>query len=326
MEDKSNTKPKLKPARKYVSQKMEEARAKMQDITSSVNSTAYGSECLSQQEGPQEQESADVVVPDYSQQEQQLLPVAEAPMVPGEMAEATLGSLSVKQFTLSLETLLNTLLDNRLDAKQKALEEKTKAAEAAGIELVTPENALVKCVEFINLIKGDFNMYREQKNAIAKEQEQTLATVNSQADTAKRLETVIGRIEKVQGVKAPIRPPFPLWACLAYLFWHWPMYAFAYLWLSKYFRRFCFLITFFVILIQTCYIVLLASDNRTMRYEHAKYVTARNWLYVTGDTAATNKFNHLDLLFEDVDFNEKKIINLNDHIRELHEKMMRGQL
>ena len=307
MEDKSN-KPKLKPAKRYVSKEK----------------VSESSDHLSQQDEPQEQEHDDeeVIVPD-GQQDAESPPVNTDKLVPDGMADVTLGSIHFSSFSLVFETLFNTVLNNRAAARQKALEEKIEKQKAEGIDVVTNDNALPKCVEFINLIKDDYNMYREQKNEIGKEQAQTLATVKTQADTAKRLETVIGRIEKVQGIKAPIRPPFPSWACLAYLFWHWPMYAFAWLWLSKYFRRFCFLITFFVILIQTCYIFLLANDNRTMRYEHDQYVTVRNWLYVTGDTAATNRFNKVELLYRDVDFNKEEITRLNEYIQKRHEQNLK---
>lgn len=89
--------------------------------------------------------------------------------------------------------------------------------EAKCVELAADENRMSDS-EYMNIISSDFNLYREQKNAVAKEQEQTLKIVAQQAETAKRLETVIGRIEDVQGVKAPKRPPFPSWAYLVYLF------------------------------------------------------------------------------------------------------------
>ena len=53
-----------------------------------------------------------------------------------------------------------------------------------------------------------------------------------------------------------------------------------------------------------------------------KYVTVRNWSYVAGDTAAVNRFNEVDILFEDTKFNREKIEQLNDHIRSKHEQML----
>ena len=214
-------------------------------------------------------------------------------------------------------------MDNREAARKLKQQELERKAEEEGINLVTPENAVVKCVEYMNAIKDGYDMYKKQKGAIAQEQKQTLDTVKQQADTAKRLETVIGRIEDVQGVKAPKRPPFPSWACLTYLFWHWPVYAFACMWLSKYFRRFCFLITLFVILMQTCLIFLLTCDNKTLHHDRAKYVTVRNWSYVVGDTSAMNRFNKVDLLFEDVEFNKEQIDGLNKYIRSRHEQNLK---
>lgn len=84
----------------------------------------------------------------------------------------------------------------------------------------------------MNDILTSYNLYKKHESTIDKQQTKSKEIADTQNETAKRLETVIGRIENVQGVKAPKRPPFPSWACLAYLFWHWPMYGFAYLWQS----------------------------------------------------------------------------------------------
>lgn len=100
------------------------------------------------------------------------------------------------------------------------------------------------------------------------------------------------------------------------------MYGFAFLWQSKYFRRFCFLIAFLVMVLEFCLIVLLASENGTLHHDRVKYVTVRNWSYVAGDTAAVNRFNEVDILFEDTKFNREKIEQLNDHIRSKHEQML----
>lgn len=67
-------------------------------------------------------------------------------------------------------------------------------------------------------------------------------------------------------------------------------------------------------------IVLLASDNKNLAHDHAKYVTVRNWSYVMKDTAAINRFNRVDLLFEDVKFNREQIEELDEFIRTKHEK------
>ena len=172
----------------------------------------------------------------------------------------------------------------------------------------------------MNDILTGYNLYKKHESAIDKQQTKSKEIADTQNETVKRLETVIGRIEDVQGVKAPKRPPFPSWACLAYLFWHWPMYGFAYLWQSKYFRRFCFLIAFFVMVMEFCLIVVLALDNKSLHLDHAKYVTVRNWSYVMKDTAAVNRFNKVDLLFEDVKFNREQIDELDEFIRTKHEK------
>ena len=69
-----------------------------------------------------------------------------------------------------------------------------------------------------------------------------------------------------------------------------------------------------------CLIVVLALDNKSLHLDHAKYVTVRNWSYVMKDTAAVNRFNKVDLLFEDVKFNREQIDELDEFIRTKHEK------
>ncbi|MDR3857997.1 hypothetical protein [Parabacteroides sp.] len=231
-----------------------------------------------------------------------------------------LTEIDVHDFCFLFETLFNALSDNREEAKRKAREESRRKQEESGIDVITPENALVKCTGFMNDILTGYNLYKKHESAIDKQQTKSKEIADTQNETVKRLETVIGRIEDVQGVKAPKRPPFPSWACLAYLFWHWPMYGFAYLWQSKYFRRFCFLIAFFVMVMEFCLIVVLALDNKSLHLDHAKYVTVRNWSYVMKDTAAVNRFNKVDLLFEDVKFNREQIDELDEFIRTKHEK------
>ena len=75
-----------------------------------------------------------------------------------------------------------------------------------------------------------------------------------------------------------------------------------------------------MIVVQFCMIVLLACDNKNLTHDHAKYVTVRNWSYVMKDTAAINRFNRVDLLFEDVKFNREQIEELDEFIRTKHEK------
>ena len=316
--DKSNTKPKLKPANKYVSKdKFNEMMGKMQDISSSITPLQNGFVHCNK---PLEQsDDADVVVPLCHPNSEQL-DESQDLQVLQEYTDKILSDMTVYDFNIVLETTFNALLDNRAEANRKAQEERIKKQEEAGIDVITPENALAKCVKIMNDMKNSYDLYKNQKGAIAEEQQQTLKTVNQQADTAKRLETVVGRIEDVQGVKAPKRPPFPSWACLTYMFWHWPMYAFASMWLSKYFRRFCFLITFCVIVLQSYLIFLLTIDNNTMHHDRAKYVTVRNWSFVVGDTATVSRFKHVDWLYDDIEFNKEQIAELNEFIRTKHEQ------
>ena len=313
----NTTKPKLKPARRITKEKVQEVKDKMDDISSSVVSSQTVS--AHPAESSEQVEDADVIVP-VSQPDSESDDVTENPPIDGEFTDKMLKDIDVHDFCFILETMYNYTADHREEAKRKEREESRRKQEEAGIDVITPENALVKCTGFMNDILTGYNLYKKHESAIDKQQTKSKEIADTQNETVKRLETVIGRIEDVQGVKAPKRPPFPSWACLAYLFWHWPMYGFAYLWQSKYFRRFCFLIAFFVMVMEFCLIVVLALDNKSLHLDHAKYVTVRNWSYVMKDTAAVNRFNKVDLLFEDVKFNREQIDELDEFIRTKHEK------
>ena len=315
----NTTKPKLKPARRITKEKVQEVKDKMDDISSSVVSSQTVS--AHPAESSEQVEDADVIVP-VSQPDSESDDVTENPPIDGEFTDKMLKDIDVHDFCFILETMYNYTADHREEAKRKAREENIRKREASGEVVWTTENAVIKCSQYMNTISNDFNLYREQKNAVAKEQEQTLKTVTQQAETAKRLETVIGRIEDVQGVKAPKRPPFPSWACLAFLFWHWPMYGFAYLWQSKYFRRFCFLTAFFVMVLEFCMIVLLSYDNKDLHHDRAKYVTVRNWSLVEGDTATINKFDYVDFIYSDVKYRKDDIDALQETIRKKYDIMM----
>ena len=315
----NTTKPKLKPARMITKEKVQEVKDKMADISSTVVSSQTVS--AHPAESSEQVEDADVIVP-VSQPDSESVDVTENPPIDGEFTDKMLKDIDVHDFCFILETMYNYTADHREEAKRKAREENIRKREASGEVVWTTENAVIKCSQYMNTISNDFNLYREQKNAVAKEQEQTLKTVAQQAETAKRLETVIGRIEDVQGVKAPKRPPFPSWACLAYLFWHWPMYGFAYLWQSKYFRRFCFLTAFFVMVLEFCMIVLLSYDNKDLHHDRAKYVTVRNWSLVEGDTATINKFDYVDFIYSDVKYRKDDIDALQETIRKKYDIMM----
>lgn len=177
----------------------------------------------------------------------------------------------------------------------------------------------------MNDILTGYNLYKKHESAIDKQQTKSKEISDTQNETVKRLETVIGRIEDVQGVKAPKRPPFPSWACLAFLFWHWPMYGFAFLWQSKYFRRFCFLTAFFVMVLEFCIIVLLSYDNKDLHRDRAKYVTVRNWSLVEGDTATINKFDYVDFIYSDVKYRKDDIDALHETIRKKYDVMMENK-
>lgn len=295
----------------------------MKDKMTDISSTVVSSQTVSAHpaESSEQVEDADVIVP-VSQPDSESVDVTENPPIDGEFTDKMLKDIDVHDFCFILETMYNYTADHREEAKRKAREENIRKREASGEVVWTTENAVIKCSQYMNTISNDFNLYREQKNAVAKEQEQTLKTVTQQAETAKRLETVIGRIEDVQGVKAPKRPPFPSWACLAYLFWHWPMYGFAYLWQSKYFRRFCFLTAFFVMVLEFCIIVLLSYDNKDLHRDRAKYITVRNWSLVEGDTATINKFDYVDFIYSDAKYRKDDIDALHETIRKKYDIMM----
>lgn len=313
----SITKPKLKPARTITKEKVQAAKDKMTDVSSSVVSTQNGA--VPSADSSEQVDESDVIVP-VCQPGTESADMPESQPIEVEFSDRMLTEIDVHDFCFLFETLFNALSDNREEAKRKAREESRRKQEESGIDVITPENALVKCTGFMNDILTGYNLYKKHESAIDKQQTKSKEIADTQNETVKRLETVIGRIEDVQGVKAPKRPPFPSWACLAYLFWHWPMYGFAYLWQSKYFRRFCFLIAFFVMVMEFCLIVVLALDNKSLHLDHAKYVTVRNWSYVMKDTAAVNRFNKVDLLFEDVKFNREQIDELDEFIRTKHEK------
>lgn len=315
----NTTKPKLKPARMITKEKVQEVKDKMADISSTVVSSQTVS--AHPAESSEQVEDADVIVP-VSKPDSESVDVTENPPIDGEFTDKMLKDIDVHDFCFILETMYNYTADHREEAKRKEREESRRKQEEAGIDVITPENALVKCTGFMNDILTGYNLYKKHESAIDKQQTKSKEIADTQNETVKRLETVIGRIEDVQGVKVPKRPPFPSWACLAYMFWHWPMYGFAFLWQSKYFRRFCFLIAFLVMVLEFCLIVLLASENGTLHHDRVKYVTVRNWSYVAGDTAAVNRFNEVDILFEDTKFNREKIEQLNDHIRSKHEQML----
>ena len=317
----SKTKPKLKPA-KSIGKRLQDAKEKMIDISSSVGSTQNGALPLNE---PSEQEvDADVIVP-ACQPGSESVDVPEGAQVEDKFSDMLLGSLSVHEFCTFFETALNTMLDNRNIAQEKANREMIEKAKAQGEKAYTVEEVLSQCTMYMEAIVKSYNLYATHKSAIDKRQSEIGETQKGLKEVCNGLSTIIGRIEDVQGVKAPRRPPFPSWACLAYLFWHWPMYGFARCWQSKYFRRFCFLIAFFVMVLEFCLIVVLACDNKILNHDRAKYVTVRNWSYVMNDTSAVNRFDYVDLLFEDVKFNREKLDKLDEYIRTKYEMNQRSR-
>lgn len=205
----------------------------MKDKMADISSTVVSSQTVSAHpaDSSEQVEDADVIVP-VSQPDSESVDVTENPPIDGEFTDKMLKDIDVHDFCFILETMYNYTADHREEAKRKEREESRRKQEESGIDVITPENALVKCTGFMNDILTGYNLYKKHESAIDKQQTKSKEIADTQNETAKRLETVIGRIEDVQGVKAPKRPPFPSWACLAYMFWHWPMYGFAFLWQS----------------------------------------------------------------------------------------------
>ena len=69
--------------------------------------------------------------------------------------------------------------------------------------------------------------------------------------------------------------------------------------------------------------MLLAYDNRAYHNERMKYNIVRNWSYVLEDSAAMNRFNKVDLLFEDVEFNREKIMDIGNMIQTKNEELQK---
>ena len=63
----------------------------------------------------------------------------------------------------------NAYSDNREEAKRKAKEESRRKQEESGIDVITPENALVKCTGFMNDILTGYNLYKKHESAIDKQ-------------------------------------------------------------------------------------------------------------------------------------------------------------
>lgn len=318
MDNKNNSKPKMKAAKKV----KEEVEAKVAQTKSDVVENIFKEEPKSIPVPSFEEEETD----DSALQCQTESPPPDVPESPSDknlLMKMAVADISFGDFCMGIETAFLTTMNQREENRKKENAEYIRQQRAKGREPITTENALVKCADYLKVLVETYNLYKTHNSAIDKQQAQSKAIADEQSDTVKRLETVVGKIEKVQGVKAPIRPPFPSWACLTFLFWHWPMYAFSYCWQSKYFRRFCFLVAFFVMIIEFCLIVLLAYDNRAYHNERIKYNIVRNWSYVLEDSAAMKRFDKVDLLFEDVEFNREKIMDIGNMIQTKNEELQK---
>lgn len=193
----NTTKPKLKPARMITKEKVQEVKDKMADISSTVVSSQTVS--AHPAESSEQVEDADVIVP-VSQPDSESVDVTENPPIDGEFTDKMLKDIDVHDFCFILETMYNYTADHREEAKRKAREESKRKQEESGIDVITPENALVKCTGFMNDILTGYNLYKKHESAIDKQQTKSKEIADTQNETVKRLETVISRIEDVQGV------------------------------------------------------------------------------------------------------------------------------
>lgn len=174
----------------------------MKDKMADISSTVVSSQTVSAHpaESSEQVEDADVIVP-VSQPDSESDDVTENPPIDGEFTDKMLKDIDVHDFCFILETMYNYTADHREEAKRKEREESRRKQEEAGIDVITPENALVKCTGFMNDILTGYNLYKKHESAIDKQQTKSKEIADTQNETVKRLETVIGRIEDVQGVK-----------------------------------------------------------------------------------------------------------------------------
>lgn len=164
---------------------------KMDDISSSVVSLQTVS--AHPAESSEQVEDADVIVP-VSQPDSESDDVTENPPIDGEFTDKMLKDIDVHDFCFILETMYNYTADHREEAKRKEREESRRKQEESGIDVITPEKALVKCTSFMNDILTGYNLYKKHESAIDKQQTKSKEIADTQNETVKRLETVIGRI------------------------------------------------------------------------------------------------------------------------------------
>lgn len=154
------------------------------------------------------QENADVIIP-ATQHNEEPTDLPDADSKEDELYDLRLSDNSIGDLSSLMETCFLTALHKHEKAKSEAPKELIEEQKAKGIDIVTPENALEKGTKFMNTVKNDFNLNKIVKKSIGKDHALLCEKIKTQDKIVKRLETIVGRTEKVH------RPPFPTWACLA---------------------------------------------------------------------------------------------------------------
>ena len=143
----------------------------MTDKMADISSTVVSSQTVSAHpaDSSEQVEDADVIVP-VCQPGTESADMPESQPIEVEFSDRMLTEIDVHDFCFLFETLFNALSDNREEAKRKAREESRRKQEESGIDVITPENALVKCTGFMNDILTGYNLDKKHDSAINKQQ------------------------------------------------------------------------------------------------------------------------------------------------------------
>ena len=326
-------KKKLKPANKYVSRNnTTKERPEKQEKASPVSSKPKEPVPVPEDEGhvpkdegyvPDDTDMTDVIVTDcLSESESVDSSRTESPA--DGPHELTVADMSASEFYSRLETAFINGLVKR-DEQKKAEEEEfqkevRRKKEEEGIDIITPDTAIEQCVEFMNTIAKNYNMYADQSDDISMQQEMTLETTKLQSKNIESLNTLIYDVEDLTGVKVPCRPPFPSWKWIPYLIWHIPIYVLACIWHTRFFRKCCYLAAIIFIAIQNIKISNLRRENGALQLDHDIYIDVRNWSIVKLDKSAIHSFEYVESLYNDTAFNRHEIQSLKKFIYEQHER------
>ena len=326
-------KKKLKPANKYVSRNnTTKERPEKQEKSSPASSKPKEAVPVPEDEGhvpkderqfQNEADMTDVIVTDcLSESEDVDSSQTESPA--DGKREMTVADMSASEFYSRLEAaFINGLVkrDEQKKAEEEELQEEIRRLkEEEGIDVISPENAVDKCIECLDAIEDDFNMYVKHSNDISKQQEMVLETTKLQSKNIEQLKTLIYDVEDLTGVKVPCRPPFPSWKWIPYLIWHIPIYVLACIWHTRFFRKCCYLAAIIFMAIQNIKISNLRRENGALQLDHDIYIDVRNWSIVKLDKSAIQSFEYVESLYNDTAFNRHEIQSLKKFIYEQHER------